>query len=102
MLSNLRSGKLPTKRACINNKFHKCSRGILFRPCNMTAIRINNEIGGVLVKKPAQMHKQPSQTTLITIGLLIIGNKPIRLMTQHVNAVQNETQPSKTLTIQSA
>ena len=74
----------------------------MFRPCNVTAIGVNNELGGVLVKKPSQMHKQHSQTTLIAIGLLIIGNKPMRLMTQHINVVQNETQPSKTLTIQSA
>ena len=49
----LGSGKLPTKRACINNKVHKCSGGILIRPCNVTAIGINNELGGVWVKDPA-------------------------------------------------
>ena len=87
----LGSGKLPTKRACINNKVHKCSGGILIRPCNVTAIGINNELGGVWVKDPAQLCKQHSQTTLIArknYQQLIIGNKPMRLMTQHINVMQ--------------
>ena len=97
MLSN--SGQAnypPNMQACINKKAHKCSGVILFRPCNVTAIRINNELGGVWVKHPAQLHKQQSLTILIARGKyqqLIIENQPMRPVTQHINVVQNETKP---------
>ena len=91
MLSN--SGQAnypPNMQAYINKKAHKCSGGILFRPCNVTAIGINNELGEVWVKDPAQLHKQQSLTILIATGKyqqLIIENQPMRPMTQHINVV---------------